>query len=497
MQIIIKTPTKAIIESSSQDEIDKLAKMLTYTNTNVQFLLQKHRSNFRLKQSSPEYYRRYESELLSQLRTCLLFRDRSGQNWTYPGIIPYLESKFDIKIIRNEIEYPVLKPIEWKKKPEYEPYDYQRDSVSRFFNAKHSCVSLATGLGKSLILLMIARQSGNCVVITPSKSIFLELVSLFEEALGKDKVGMFGDGKKDIEKPITVAIGKSLTMIKKDSPEYEFFSKKKVMCADESHSWAADTLEEVCHGVLSLIPYRFFASGTQISNNGKSVLLNAVIGKCIYEKNIGDGIREGYLCPLNFKILESSSSSRSTKKDPLVIKREHFLRNENIARKIAEIANACWTMRGESTLILVEELVQIEMLAKYLKVPFGYAHSGSKKESAEHGLEAVKPHEQVLRFNMGEIKVMIGTRCISTGTNIYAQSHCHNWVGGSSPVSVCQGGMGRNTRILSNSKFKQYHKPRSCVYVYDYKIKGHELLNKHLDKRIECYEEAGGTITFL
>jgi superfamily II DNA or RNA helicase len=497
MQIIIKTPTKAIIESSTAEEIEKLKKALTYTNSSVQFLLSKHRQNYRLKSSSPDYYYKQEKELLSQLRTCLLYRDREGNDWTFPGILPYLQSKFNIEIVRNEIVYPVFKPIEWKQKLEYTPYQYQLDSVSRFLTVKHGCVSLATGLGKSLILLMIARQVGDCVIITPSKSIFLELVTLFEDSLGKDKVGMFGDGKKDITKPITIAIGKSLTMIKKDTPEYDFFSKKKALAADESHSWSADTLEEVCHGVLSEVPYRFFASGTQISNNGKSILLNSVIGKCIYDKNIGDGIKEGYLCPLNFKILEVASSSRSTKKDPLVVKREHFLRNENIAKKIAEIANACWSIRGESTLILVEELVQIEMLAKYLKVPFGYAHSGSKKDAGEFGLETVKPHEQVLRFNMGEIKVLCGTRCVSTGTNIYAQSHCHNWVGGSSPIAVYQGGMGRNTRILANSKFKQYHKPRSCVYVYDYRIKGNELLNKHLEKRIECYEESCGTITYL
>lgn len=863
MKIIIKTPTKAVIESATAEEIEKIKKALTYTNTSIQFLLTKHRANFRLKNSSPDYYYRHEKELLSQLRTCLLYRDREGNDWTFPGILPYLEGKFNIEIIRNEIVYPILKPVEWKQKPAFEPYPYQKESVERLINEKHGSVDLPTGAGKTNIIQTLCKNAGlQTAIVTPSSAIFNEVYESMIDLFGEDKVGAYGDSKKKLGKIFTVCVSKSLTMLKDDSPEKDFFKKTQHMIMDECfpygtkiktdigptsigcivgnfinglstpkilsfnektktfeykkiinawrrpikpmiritcglmafrctenhkiltsegwkkaidlhnndliisspsggttnsnlsipndsmmdliigsffgdgnisytknnnarvrinhgikqkeyalwklslfgeikgadwivekngyaktpaimtttktfylkeylpsdktyapewaidklnlkslaiwflddgsicknkknghinsatlsthsfdedtidkliiklskmgylalkgftpkgiylrfrcedarrlvsdispycpknmsyklnndskiatevwhtdieaykyskvtdvrkyevtikgsrkkcenylfdievednhnflvgshgsgivahncHTLSTDTLEEVCHGVFKDVPYRHFLSGTIVNNSGKGVLLSAIVGKIVKEMSIGDGIKGGYLFPLNFKIIPVKSSHPSIKKDPIEIKRIHFLRNDAIAQKIASIVNACWNSRQEASLILVEELVQIQMLAKYLTIPFGYVHSGSKKEASALGLDVVKAKEQILRFNMGEIQCIIGTKSLAMGVNLFAQAHSHNWAGGSSGIVTMQGIIGRSTRILSNSKFKQYHKPRSCVYIYDYDVTNKDLLKKHLEKRIEYYESTGGTITYL
>ena len=298
----------------------------------------------------------------------------------------------------------------------------------------HGNVALPTGCGKSFILLYLARVIGEgVVVVVPSKAIFRELLVEFQLRLGTANVGGYGDGLKDIKKPITIAIGKSITMLKKDTPQDDFFKGKKALLVDESHVWGADGLESIAHGVLAEAPRRLFMSATQTRGDGTIKLLQSIIGETVVEMSIIDAIAKKYLCPLKFYIktlrslsspanrspIEGNRKTRLNDRDPLDCKRRHFLYNTEIAKFYAQIANAMWKVEGESTIILVEELSQIQMLTYLINVPFGYIHSGSKKDAAKWGLERVDLTTEIERFNKGEIKVLIGTKAIATGTNIY------------------------------------------------------------------------------
>lgn len=488
----ITNPTKVVFSEYTEADIEKLKKKLKYVDKNIDILIKKHLNNKYFRNSNFELWS-HRLEELRENREFNLLHEENNEYWTRPGVLPYLD--IDMKI-NNKIKYPELKKIPWKYKIPFNPYNYQQTSVNELLNAKHGCVSLATGLGKSLILLMLAREVGDCVVVTPSKSIFNELLKSFQHHLGRENVGGYGAGKKDIKKPITIAIGKSLTLIKKDTPEYVFFKNKTCLMVDESHCWSASTLEKVCHGVLANVPYRFFASATQVNNSGKTILLNSIIGKCVCSMNIGSGIDQGYLCPLKFQIASVPAMTHYAIKDPLKCKRENFLYNFEIAKLYANIANASWNIRNESTLILVEELKQIKMLVEHLKVPYAYVHSGSKKEAEKHGLEKVDLQTQVDKFNKGEVKVLIGTRAISTGTNMYPTHNTCNFMGGSSEIITKQGAMGRSTRKLEISKYKDYHKPKPFTRVWDVRVEDQPVLDNHLTKRVNFYKEAGGEINY-
>jgi superfamily II DNA or RNA helicase len=253
------------------------------------------------------------------------------------------------------------------------------------------------------------------VIVTPSKSIFNELLRDFQHHLGKDIVGGYGDGKKDVSKKITIAIGKSLTMLKPGSEAYDFFANKEAMLIDEAHTFAADQLEKVSHGVLNDVKCRAFVSATQTRGDGTEKLLHSIIGRTVLEMSLQEAINDGYLTPLNFTILKTYSPSTKNVRDPIQCKREHFLYNDNIAELCAKLANAKARIKNESTLILVEELVQIQNITSRLEVPYSYVHSSSKKEAGLYGLEKVKLQEEVDKFNEGKVKVLIGTRAIATG----------------------------------------------------------------------------------
>lgn len=494
MDVVIKSPTKAIVNIENVSVMEKVTKALSYRNTSVGFQIGKHMKNRWFKQKDPVGWQEHLNELTAKAGDCLLKYDNKDY-WIRPGSIPYL-TKF-ITSISNEITYPDFTPLRWKKTPDFEPFPYQEESVKRLMAIKHGNVSLPTGCGKSFILLLLAQRMGlDAVIVTPSQSIFTELLTEFQLRLGKDVVGGYGDGYKDLNNKITIAIGKSLTMLEEGTKAYEFFKNKKVVMVDESHTFAAEQLNDVCHGVLAEAPYRMFVSATQTRNDGTEKVLASIIGENVFDMSLKDAITEGYLCPLKFTIMATISPSTKFTKDPTICKRTHFLYNPNIADIIAKIANGAWNMKQQSTLILVEELEQIEMLAKLLKVPFAYVHSADKKKAKEFNLEKVDAQESIHKFNTGEVKVLIGTKAVATGTNMYPTHNTCNWMGGSSEIVTKQGAMGRSTRRLEISKYKDLHTPKPYTMVYDFRVKGQPMLDKQLVKRAEFYQESGGEIKY-
>jgi len=496
MNVEILSPTLARVKFTNTTELDVVKKHLTYRNTSISFQIKKHKGNRWWKQRDPDGWDYRLSVLERDLYTCML--EQNGDDYYIkPGSIPWVKNSTNV-YITNNIKYPTLKPIPWKKKPEFDPYPYQSDSVTKLIDVKHGNVSLPTGCGKSFILLMLARTMGlNTVIVTPSKSIFNELLKEFQLRLGKNMVGGYGDGKKDFSKKITIAIGKSLTMLKEGTEAYEAFISKEAMFVDESHTFAASQLKKVCHDVLKDVPYRMFVSATQTRGDGTEKLLNSIIGETVLEMGLKEAIDNGFLCPLHFNVIPTFSPSTRDKRDPIECKREHLLYNDQVADIAAKIANASATHKQESTLILVEELRQIEALCKRLTVPYAYVHSGSKADAAVWNLTTVKLQEQVDAFNEGKVKVLIGTKAIATGTNIYPTHNTINWVGGSSEIVTKQGTMGRSTRKLEISKFKDLHVPKPFARIFDFRIHGQPFLEKQLQKRLAYYKEAGGDIAFL
>ena len=150
MDIIIKHPIKAYIEDYSPQELQDLKKQLTYHNTNVSFQIGKIKNMGWLRKKDPEGWQRKIDELQAQLTTTMVFEDEVGI-YIRPGSIPYING--NISII-SEIKYPELRPLKWSVPPKFTPYNYQTEGVKRLLQIKHGNVDMATGLGKSLILLM-------------------------------------------------------------------------------------------------------------------------------------------------------------------------------------------------------------------------------------------------------------------------------------------------------------------------------------------------------
>jgi hypothetical protein len=153
------------------------------------------------------------------------------------------------------------------------------------------------------------------------------------------------------------------------------------------------------------------------------------------------------------------------------------------------------TMKKRQTLVLVEELEQIAMLAPLLKVPFAVAHSEKKTERLlELGIDKVNPTESVEKFNKAEALVLIGTSCIATGTNIYPVHNCINWAGGASEIRTKQGAVGRSVRLGNANPWGANCTPKEKATIWDFDVHDVFIMHKHLEDRIGFYRESGTEI---
>lgn len=467
-----------------------LVAQLSYKDLAAQHELKRLSKNHWFKNANPLKWQIQCDLLKAQINQCLVFQE-DGLIYIRPGSISYLK---DLIIETNSIIlYPKLKKIPWAKPLPFELYDYQELSVKKLIENIHANVSLTTASGKSAVILKLCRETGfKAAIVAPSKAIFNELVEKFEYHLGKNNVGKFGDGKKKIGKRITICIDDSLCNIQKDTEEWEFFSKLEMIVVDESHSWGSETLEEVCHGVFSEVPYRFFLSATQTRGDGGIKLLQSIIGPTVHTLTTREAVDGGYICKHDVRIVKIESSDPSfNSTDPIENKRMHLLRNRNIAAFSAKLANAM-AGKGEQTLILVEELSQIAQLVGRLTVPFGYAHSETKKERLlEMGLEKVDVKEQIEKFNKNEIKVLIGTSCLHVGVNIFPMTNTINWIGGASEIKTRQAAIGRSVRLSSANPYAQFCGNKEKVTIWDFDVYGNYVLERHLQERLRCYMDSG------
>ena len=493
MKITTIHPSKAIVEAN-YEELAILKQKLTYTNTAVVHDTKRHYNNFWMRSKNPEKWQTTLDELKKRAKRTLVFED-NGQVWIRPGNIPYLSSLNPIS--DNNLTYPVPKKVAWKKMLPFKLHPYQEESWKRLLEIKHGNVELCTGAGKSAIILQICRETGfRSAIIAPSKSIFNELLEKFEHHFGKNMVGRFGDGKKVLGKRFTICISDSITNIKPDTEEWDFFSSLECMLVDESHTFGAETLEDICYGVLSDIPYRFFFSGTQTRGDGGVTLLQSIIGQTVHTLTTKQAVEGGYICPHEYRIVSIESSNPNfNDSDALAMKRAHFLKNRNICAFVAKLANAEATTRRRQTLVLVEELEQIAMLLPLLKVPTAIAHSEKKPQRLlELGIPKVDTTESVDLFNQSKAMILIGTSCIATGTNIYPVHNCINWAGGVSIIKTKQGAVGRSVRLDTQNPYHNLCEPKPKAIIWDFNVFDIPIMVRHLEERLLCYADSGSEI---
>lgn len=494
--ILLECPTIARLVSPTEkgkryeDLKASLTKALTYIDKRVDFELKKTGDTLKRwegKQSGvmrnrlgDEAYeeriaqmRARVEELTAQRKKCLLFEDERGL-WTHSGLAHRIAKAAKDRI---KISYGASSsnPYAWAHPPRYKDRPYQVEAYRKLLDAcgEGPCgVELATGAGKSTIIRNLVQHLGlRTIVMAPSTSIARQLYDDLVYHLGDRLVGLYGDGKKDV-KQVTVGIDDSLTRVAPGSDDWKLLSSAEVFVADESHLCPAESLAKVCFGLAAAAPYRFFFSATQMRNDGLDLVLDGITGQIVMHKDVKELVDDGYLARPFFKMVKVRTNSTYDSPDANRMTRTHLYYNRVVYETAAKLANQFVSVMKRPVVILVEELEQFKRLLPHLKHPARFAHGPLTTETREqipchkdkpckysepesedvkprlqdacvyHG---AKPKELVEAFNRGDFPILVGTSCISTGTDIQVAEAAIYLQGGKSEIKVRQG-VGRETR---------------------------------------------------
>ncbi len=485
--IELLSPTRIKL-TGYEDRYEELRKFLTFTDTSVAFEIKRFKNaRWFINTHGEEAYQERLAELKATEKVCLLDEHFT----TYSGLLEDLKEKLGVTAVHRKWSYPPYEPMAWHKPLEFKLRDYQQEAVERLMAVAHGSISLPTGSGKSLCLLQITKEIGlKTIVVAPSVSIARQLYEEFKKHLGTKYVGLYGDGKKEYQKKVVIAISKSLVNVEKGSEVWDHLSSAKVALFDESHLLAANTLKDMCLGVLGASPYRFFVSATQMRNDGADLLLKAIIGPLVFTKSAVELINAGYLAKPHFLIKSIESSSSYASADPLKMLSHHHYNNRALHQNAAELANKLVSLTKHQVLIMVDHIEQMQYLISHLNHRFEIAHGGTNKSNRHLLPEKYwksDPGALVKEFNNGQIPILIGTGCISIGTDIKPVNSIINLQAGKSEIKFLQL-IGRGTRCT----------PTKTEFNFiDYGIMNIPSLKGHVFSRIKTYKAFYNNVKFI
>ena len=433
-------------------------------------------------------------QLEEERRKSILFRDEKGL-WTYSGMVQELQDRYGVSLER-QFTLPKFGMIPWAKKPEYELRWFQEKALDLFLGNTETtglgAVELATGLGKSLVIVHTLKQVGlSGVVVAPTLSIANQLLKDLIEAFGTRLVGQYFGGKKQPDKMFVVAVSKSLMNLQPGHSATDLLCSKKVVIGDESHLLPAESLQKVVLGLFGDIPYRFFLSGTQIRNDGADILLQGITGTIGLNMSVRKGIEQGFLSPLKFVQWSVKSDSSLKVDDALKMNRHHLHDNPNVYSHASNLIKRAYLEKHRRVLVLIEEVGQFtELLKAGMNLRVRFAHGGlDKKNQKDVPSQYWKsdPMAYVQEFDKGEVPVLVGTQCIGMGTDIKSADFIVDLIGGGSEVRVRQS-VGRGTRLFPGKLNTIYN---------DYCVENIDVLRNQASKRVKIFDEIYGPVTFM
>lgn len=487
--MITKVSPTTIKLEGFDGKYEELEKYLTYKDKTVQYEIARFKhARWFVNKFGTEAYAEKMQELKDSQYKLLLWGNKTGI-YTYAGLAEDLAIKFNDSI-KNDVTYPKAKGIPWDKHPDIDLRYYQKEAIEKLLACKHGAVSLPTGSGKSACALHLVKELGlKTLVMAPSISIATQLFDLFKKHLGIKHVGMFGNGKKQTKKLITIGIAASLTRIKEDSEEWKDLSKAQVYLVDESHLVAAVTFKEVSMGLAAKAPYRFFISATQMRNDGSDMLLKGIIGPTVVEYKAKELIDQGYLAKPKFTIVRAYSASNYSSKDAMRMIENHLYSNADLHKKVANMANMSVELLNHQVLIMIDHIGQFKYLLPYLKHKPGFAHGGVTDKNQHFIPEEYHKSDVdglVKEFNKGDLKILVGTGVISLGTDIKPVNDIYNLQGGVSEVKFKQL-IGRGTRKVPG---------KDSFNFIDFDLKNIPQLHAHAQRRIEIYKDIYDSVVF-
>lgn len=270
---------------------------------------------------------------------------------------------------------PVKRPISLSAEFKLTPYKAQQEAVKMATTTLRGCISMPTGVGKSLVIaLIINKLKVNTLIIVPT----LELKAQLTETFTK----YFNDLHH-------------ITIENVDSPNLKVAKNYDCLIIDEAHHVAAKTYQKLNKTAWNAIQYRFFLTATPFRNKDEEQLLfEGIAGKVIYSISYKQAVSKGYIVPIQafyieLPIVKPKGYSWAEIYKELVT--DNLTRNLAISELIYRL-----TLLNLKTLCLVKEIAHGKKLALFSASSF---INGQDDESRQY----------LSKFNEGKLNTLIGT----------------------------------------------------------------------------------------
>lgn len=527
-QCSVVHPNVAILKNVSIDEWESTYKpRLQYIDYNTQQVYDRHVRNLQWKRTDHVAWQKQLEQLQKRLTVPLyaikVQREADVDVVCRPASLHVLPNIH----VTNEIVYPSLnnQTYQWRHPFPFTLHQYQQDAVARLLQTKHCHVELTTGSGKTAIILELVRQCGlRCAVIVPGKENFKSLYGEFIHYFGADVVGLYGDGKKCLHRPITLCVGKSLAMIdkQKSSDAWLFFSQLDALVVDESHTWGSQSMSQLCSGLFANVPCRFFMSATQVRSDEEDPLLFSIIGPCVYTLTTAEAVRAQYINNHTFEIYANVPATRTLEQadllsaamrdTPMTVRRIAYLYNDAIADIIVQRTLHDLEL-NRASIVLVDEVGQIALLVNvfkqtrpdigsFLALAHGETNTARLRELDLPNNTAKSMEKAVLDMNRGQKLILIATGCVQTGASFYTPHTCYNFVGGGAKnrIRTLQGAVGRAVRKWTSNPYlsdvPSHVVPKKDAVIVDFDVDQPQM-QKHLTNRLAYYALSGTSIQYI
>lgn len=450
---------KIVIESPTEALKRYLMDTLSYTDSSKEYQIRKMERNI-FSRNSP-LLKKLKSELHGNL-----VQELPDGSLQIPSGFAHLLKKIPLEDKRKETGANVAYP--WATKP-FDPRDYQEEGIGLIETNWRGLINFATGLGKTLTAVhAIRRLKKKALIVCPGKSIADNFYDELVAAFGSNKVGYFGDGKKQI-KDITVGIAQSV------NNHIDKFQAEDLglIIFDEVHHLAADTFFIIAEK-LGHIGKMFGLTATDFRSDGKDIMITAGVGEVLIKRDLIWGINNKWLAEPFFIVREVDTTGREFKGDKLKNYREHVLNSKAMNDRIISDIQKFLTA-GKSVLCLVDQVEHGELIAKAVGLPFA---TGKDKQSKEY----------VKQLNKGEIPGLIGTDsmigegCDTKNVDVLVLA---NFVASKGPLWQ---NIGRGMRL---------HGKKTHVIVLDYSPSGSKMLVRHCKDRINLYREITNNVKVI
>lgn len=374
------------------------------------------------------------------------------------------EKNIPLKVIFNEKFDYERAELDWNG--DIELRDYQKDSVDAFIAGHRGIIESPTRTGKTYISAKIIQKIGfRTIFLVHGVEALQQTVEDLKLCLPGIDVGVYGGGKKQVGRWVTVGLIQSFSRVK----NVDEFNKCGLMILDEVHLSAADSIYRFFLKIEA--PYRLGISGTPFREDNRDLKMIALTGSILHRINQKDMWDEGFierpkivwLCP------RAKFVNRS------MIYRHHYLkgiisckeRNDLVLRLIEK-------HEGKQMLISVENIEHghkvMDSIGDVYDVKF--IHGGLKKKEREGIFE---------EFRTGILSIVVATRVFNASLTFPHLEIMVNMAGRKSTVELLQ----KYGRAQGKGPIKKE------VFIYDFVDKHSDYLYKHSVSRMKELKKRG------